>query len=102
MALPKLTIEQKHRALQKAQILRSERAHVREQLKRGQITLAQVLRRSADEVVGRMRVLYLIESLPQVGKVTSKRIMQEIGIHSSRRVQGLGKRQVDALLAKLG
>ena len=58
---------------------------------------------SADDVViAKMRVSYLIQSLPQVGKVTSKKIMDEIGINENRRVQGLGKRQIDELLKKLG
>ncbi len=102
MGLPELTPEQKARALEKAQEMRSKRAQLREQLKKGQTTLEEVLGSSEDEVIGKMRVVYLIQSLPQVGKVTSKRIMDEIGINENRRVQGLGKRQIDALLQRLG
>ncbi len=102
MALPQLTREQKLSALQKAQEMRSRRAQLREQLKRGEITLKEVLERADDEVIAKMRVSYLIQSLPQVGKVTSKRIMDEIGINENRRVQGLGKRQISELLKKLG
>jgi len=102
MALPQLTPDEKRRALQKAQEMRSKRAEVREQLKKGKLSLKEVLENSADEVVGKMRVAYLLQSLPQVGKVTSRKIMDEIGIHESRRVQGLGKRQIGALLEKLG
>ena len=91
----------KRKALQKAQEMRSKRAQVREQLKKGTLTLKEVLETSDDEVVGKMRVAYLLQSLPQVGKVTSLKIMQEIGIHESRRVQGLGKRQIGALLERL-
>lgn len=102
MALPTLTPEEKRRALQKAQEMRTKRAEVREKLKQGKMTLREVLDQIEDEVVGKMRVAYLLQSLPQVGKVTSRKIMDEIGIHESRRVQGLGKRQIGALLAKLG
>lgn len=102
MALPKLTPDEKRRALQKAQEMRSKRAQVREQLKKGTLTLREVLETTDDEVVGKMRVAYLLQSLPQVGKVTSHKIMQEIGIHENRRVQGLGKRQIGALLERLG
>lgn len=101
MALPVLTAEQKREALKKAQRMRSERAELRGQLKKGAISLEEVLAQSDDEVVARMRVAYLIESLPQIGKVTSKKIMEEIGINQNRRVQGLGKRQRSALLARL-
>ncbi|MDI6871549.1 MAG: integration host factor, actinobacterial type [Bacillota bacterium] len=102
MALPKLTAEEKKKALKKAQDMRSKRADIRRRLKGGKLTLAEVLRRDNDEVIARMRVAYLLESLPKIGKVTTRKIMEEIGIDESRRVQGLGQRQRGALLAKLG
>lgn len=102
MALPHLTREEKLSALQKAQEMRSKRAELRARLKRGELTLKDVLEKADDEVIAKMRVSYLIQSLPQVGKVTSKRIMDEIGINENRRVQGLGKRQISELLKKLG
>ncbi len=102
VALPKLTPEEKRKALAKAQAMRSKRADIRRRLKEGQLTLQQVLGQADDEVVARMRVAYLLESLPKVGKVTTKKIMEEIGIDESRRVQGLGSRQRGALLERLG
>lgn len=100
MALPTLSPEQKRKALEKAQEMRSRRAAIREELKSGKVTLKELLSNANDEVVLKMRVAYLLQSLPQIGKVTSRKIMDEIGIHESRRVQGLGKRQIDALLEK--
>lgn len=102
MALPKLTLDEKRKALMKAQDMRSRRAKLREKLKSGELTLREVLNDASEEVVARMRVSYLLQSLPQVGKVTTDRIMSEIGIHENRRVQGLGKRQIDELLKRLG
>lgn len=102
MALPQLSDAEKRAALKKAQEMRSKRAELRTKLKSGAITLKEVLESSDDEVIARMRVAYLIQSLPQVGKVTSKRIMEEIGINENRRVQGLGRRQISALLERLG
>jgi ribosomal protein S13 len=43
-----------------------------------------------------------LESLPRIGKVRARQIMEEIGIDENRRVQGLGVRQKEALLNKLG
>jgi hypothetical protein len=100
MALPKLTPDEKRKALEKAQEMRSRRAAIREDLKAGKVSLKDILTNTEDEVVSKMRVAYLLQSLPQVGKVTSRKIMDEIGIHESRRVQGLGKRQIGALLEK--
>lgn len=102
MALPKLSDAEKRKALEKAQLMRSKRAELRAKLKSGSISLQEVLESKDDEVVAKMRVVYLIQSLPQVGKVTSKKIMEEIGINENRRVQGLGKRQINALLERLG
>ncbi|MHB0885422.1 MAG: integration host factor, actinobacterial type [Bacillota bacterium] len=102
MALPKLTLEQKKKALQKAQDMRSRRKSIRERLKKGSMTLKQVLDAKNDEVLGKMRVAYLLASLPRVGKTTARKIMEEIGIDEARRVQGLGKRQREALLERLG
>ncbi|MHB8927013.1 MAG: integration host factor, actinobacterial type [Bacillota bacterium] len=102
MALPKLTLEQKKKALQKAQDMRSRRKNIRERLKKGSMTLKQVLDAKNDEVLGKMRVAYLLASLPRVGKTTARKIMEEIGIDEARRVQGLGKRQREALLERLG
>ena len=40
----------------------------------------------------------MLESLPGVGKVKARRIMEEIGISETRRVAGLGAQQREALL----
>lgn len=102
MSLPVLTPEEKLDALKKAQEMRSKRAEVRGKLKKGTLTLREVLESTDDEVISRMRVTYLLQSLPQVGKVTSEKLMREIGINENRRVQGLGKRQKQELLERLG
>ncbi|NLJ79754.1 MAG: integration host factor [Firmicutes bacterium] len=102
MSLPYLSQEEKMKALKKAQEMRSKRAELRAKLKNGSISLQDVLDSADDEVIARMRVTYLIQSLPQIGKVTSKKIMSEIGINENRRVQGLGKRQRNELLKRLG
>lgn len=102
MSLPKLTPEEKRRALAKAQEMRSRRAQLRRDLKSGAITLAEVLAREDDEAVQKMRVSYLLQSLPHVGKVTTDKVMQDIGIHENRRVQGLGPRQRTELLQRFG
>jgi len=100
LKLPVLTLNEKKNALEKAQKMRSERKEIREKLKAGNMGLADVLAQDADEVMGKMRVAYLLASLPRVGKTTAKKVMEEIGIDESRRVQGLGKRQKEALLAR--
>jgi len=101
MAVPQLTADDRNNALAKAQAMRSKRMELRKQLKSGQVKLADLFKDEENEVIARMRVKYLLESLPQIGKITAKKIMEEIGIDESRRVQGLGPRQKKNLLDKL-
>lgn len=100
MAVPNLSTEERAKALEKAQEMRTKRMELRKELKAGKTTLEEVLKRD-DEIVARMKVKYLLESLPNVGKITAVSIMEEIGINESRRIQGLGKRQLAELLEKL-
>lgn len=101
MAIPKLSPEERSKALAKAQKIRSERMEARKKLKSGELTLAKVLDDTENEIFAKMRVKYLLESLPQVGKITAAKLMEEIGIDDARRVQGLGNRQKAQLLEKL-
>lgn len=103
MALPQLTDEQRKEALAKAAEARKARAELKEQLKRGDISLKEVLAKSSsDEIIGKTKVSALLESLPKVGKVKAKEIMDELEIAQTRRLRGLGDRQRRALLERFG
>jgi len=68
----------------------------------GSVTLSELLQQAdADEVVGKMKVLAVLESLPGLGKVKARRLMEEIGISETRRLHGLGEQQRKRLLEKL-
>ena len=96
---PQLTPEQRQAALAKAAEARRARAELKEKLKMGSLTLTELLAQAdADEIVGKMKVLAVLESLPGVGKVKARRTMEEIGITETRRVRGLGDQQREALL----
>lgn len=89
--------------MQKAAIARKERAEVKNRLKRGSVTLSEVIKDgSTDDVIGKMKVSALLESLPGVGKVRAKQIMERLGIAESRRVRGLGANQRAALEQEFG
>ncbi|WP_432483222.1 integration host factor, actinobacterial type [Kineococcus esterisolvens] len=103
MALPPLTAEQRAAALEKAAAARRERAEVKNRLKYAGGSLEDVVREGQDnEVLGKMKVSALLESLPNVGKVRARQIMAEIGISESRRVRGLGAHQIAALVERFG
>ena len=44
-----------------------------------------------------MRVVELLQSMPGLGKVRAKQVMERLGIAETRRVRGLGIKQVAAL-----
>ncbi|MGH8867140.1 MAG: integration host factor, actinobacterial type [Actinomycetes bacterium] len=103
MALPPLTPEQRAAALEKAAEARRARAEVKNRLKNKQGSLNDVLKEGqANEVIGKMKVSALLESLPGVGKVRAKQIMEKLEISESRRVRGLGAKQVEALKSEFG
>ena len=61
---------------------------------------AQVIQSGQEiESIGKMKVIALIESLPGVGKVRAKSVMEKIGIAESRRIRGLGVHQIRELTA---
>lgn len=96
---PALSPEQRVAALAKAGRARRERAELKERLRLGTLSLSELLDQSAgDENIAKLKVLSVLESLPKVGKVGARRMMEQIGISESRRVQGLGRQQRQALL----
>jgi len=100
---PALSADQRQAALAKAAAARRQRAELKDRLKRGSVTLKNLLDQGqSDEVVGKMKVLAVLESLPGLGKVKARRVMDEVGISDTRRVQGLGEQQRRKLLERLG
>ncbi len=99
---PQLNPEQRAAALAKAAEARVARAELKNRLKIGSMTLTEALAAAdSDNVVGKLKVVTLLESLPGLGKIKARRIMEDIGIADSRRVRGLGAQQRIALLDQL-
>ncbi|MBI3428902.1 MAG: guanylate kinase [Actinobacteria bacterium] len=98
---PTLTPEERSRALTKATAARRSRAELKSKVKSSSISISDVLKTAEmDPAIGKMRVSELLESLPGVGKIRAQSIMERLMISSSRRIQGLGKRQRRELLAE--
>ena len=99
---PELSSDQRAAALEKAAAARRQRAELKDKLKMGSLTLQELLDQAGrDEVVAKMKVVAVLESLPGVGKVKARRLMDEVGISETRRVQGLGDKQRKSLFEKL-
>ena len=100
MALPPvLTPEARSAALEKAKLSRKRRAQVKDQVKSGELSISEVLNLAqSDEVVAKMRVLELLESKSGVGKVRGAALLDKLKISRTRRIQGLGRLQVEEIL----
>ena len=100
MALPPaLTPEARSAALEKAKVSRKRRAQVKNQVKSGELSIAEVLDLAkSDEIVAKMRVLELLESKSGVGKVRGAALLDKLKISRTRRIQGLGRLQAEEIL----
>lgn len=101
MPLPQLSEEARKEALKKAAEARTARAALRQKVKAGELSIAQVLAKADDPVVAKIKVSALIESLPGYGKAKVAKLMDDLGISETRRVKGLGERQKAALIERL-
>ena len=99
--VPNLTTAQRAEALAKAAQARHDRAQLRDDIKAGKVSIADVLEMDND-IAKRMKVTALIESVPGFGVAKTVKLMEELGISESRRVQGLGVRQREQLIERLG
>lgn len=105
-ALANLTDDEMELALDKAIAVRAERARIRQQLKSAQISGYSVLTRFKmypdDHVIAGMRVRDFLRAQPGIGPTLAGKLMDHLGIHPNRRLQGLGKNQLAALLIEFG
>lgn len=104
MALPPILSEEaRNAALAKAAVARKFRAELKERLKMRSVTLAEVLTLAqTDDTVAKTKVLVILESLPGLGKVKARKVLETVGIAETRRLQGLGEQQKAKLLELLG
>jgi guanylate kinase len=97
-APPQLTPEERARALAKAKQSRQVRAAIKARVKSGELSIVDVIKIShGDEAIAKMRVLELVESMSGVGKIRAKSILERLEISLTRRIQGLGRHQIESL-----
>lgn len=101
MPAPTMTPEQRAAALEKARVVRAKRSEITKKLSMGLMTADQALKKADDPVIGRMKVKSFVNALPGFGKVKTEKLMEELGIPESRRIQGLGSKQMENLKAAL-
>lgn len=101
MSIPPLSDEQRQQARHAATEARRRRADVKQALRAGEQSLAQVLEAAEhDDVVAHTKVVDVLKSLPRVGAVRAAKVMDRLEIAPNRRLRGLGKHQTAALVAE--
>lgn len=96
---PVLTSEQRNAALEKARASRARRADVKSEVRNGKLSIEDIFALTqSDEAVAKMRVAELLESYAGVGKVRAIATLDRLGISRTRRLQGLGNHQRNALI----
>lgn len=77
-----------------ARYIKQERARLKKSLKSGEVTLKEVvLENKIPEDVLNMRIIDIIRSLPNIGRVNAEKIMVDLKINTKKRLMGLGKVQ---------
>ena len=103
MTIPPLSDEQRSQARHAATEARRRRADVKQSLRAGERSLAEVLVQAEDDdVIAHAKVYDVLKSLPRVGAVRAARVMDRLDIAPNRRLRGLGRHQVAALVAEFG
>ncbi len=99
MALPPLTPEQRQAALDKAAASRRERAEVKNRLKNSGASIGDVHPARARPTRSSARCVSstCCSRCPGSARCAPRQMMERLGIAESRRVRGLGAKQVAAL-----
>lgn len=98
---PERTQQQRMEALRRANEIRSERARLKEDLRTGQLVIANVLS-DPPACVHTAKVLDLLLAVPKYGRVKANRVLERCRVSPARTVNGLTPRQRKELLDMLG
>jgi hypothetical protein len=101
VTIPPLSDEQRQQARHAATEARRRRAEMKQALRTGERSLAQVLDLAEDDdVIAHAKVIDVLKALPRVGTVRANKVMERLDIAANRRLRGLGKHQAAALIAE--
>ena len=99
--LPEMTDEERAAALARALEARRVRAEIKHLLKTGSLEFSDVLERAEhDDLVAGAKVEAIVASMHGMGKVSTAKLLEEVGIAHNRTIRGLGKNQREQLLER--
>jgi hypothetical protein len=98
---PERSLDQRMDALSRANEVRSRRAALKSQLKKGSVGIHEVLA-APPEYLLTAKVVDVLMAAPKCGRVKSAKILEQCRISPSKTVGGLSDRQRSELLAFFG
>ena len=96
MLPPRLSRRDRRKAGEKAVAARQERAKVKEQVANGQLFFFDLFK-DERKSISRMKLSDLLQAVPGVGQIRADIIFDKTGNSPSRRIGGVGKRQLELL-----
>ncbi|MFI7705497.1 integration host factor, actinobacterial type [Nonomuraea sp. NPDC049480] len=101
MALPAMTAEQRAKALEKAAQARTARRALLTEVASGAVSVAEVLERGRQDLVGRTRVVQVLRAVPGCGPARVAALMAICGVEEKQRVAALNEQQRERLVRAL-
>lgn len=99
-AVPERTRDQRLRALQKANDIRTKRAQLKRDLKAGKVKVETLLLDPPEHVLS-AKAFDVILAVPKYGRVKVNRILSQCRISPSKTIGGLSERQRAELVSQL-
>lgn len=96
MLPPRLSSRARRRAGEKAVIARQDRAKVKEQVASGELFFFDLFKDERKSIL-RMKLMDLLQSVPGIGQTRAQIIFERTNISPSRRIGGVGHRQIELL-----
>jgi len=93
MLPPKLSKRFRRKAGKKAVAARQERAKIKSEIASGEINFFELLD-NPSTAIARMKMVDLLQSVPGIGQIRAESIMDRAKISHSRRIGGVGHRQL--------
>lgn len=96
MLPPRLSKRSRRKAGEKAILARQERAKVKEQISIGEVFFFDLFK-DERKSIARMKLMDLLQSVPGIGEARATTIFERTKISPSRRIGGVGHRQIELL-----
>jgi len=96
MLPPRLSSRARRRAGEKAVLARQDRAKVKEQVASGELFFFDLFKDERKSIT-RMKLVDLLQSVPGIGQARAQIIFERTKISPSRRIGGVGHRQIELL-----